>query len=79
MGFWQKYGVSNSSWIRMICAPSAAAWRTSFSALAIFAALSQEQAIWVAATVTIRDMKHLVGALEKVICSRQRPVTVPWR
>ncbi|GAD61007.1 hypothetical protein PA6_003_01360 [Aquipseudomonas alcaligenes NBRC 14159] len=46
----------------MICAPWAAAARTSFSALAILAALSQEQAIWVAATVTIRDMEHLAGA-----------------
>src|SRR5690606_36924145 len=41
-------------------APLAAAWRTSFSALAILAARSQEQAIWVAATVTMRDMEHLV-------------------
>ncbi|MNC79729.1 hypothetical protein D3C75_1322910 [compost metagenome] len=56
MGFWQKYGVSNSSWRRMICAPCAAARRTSFSALAMLADRSQEQAIWVAATVTMRDM-----------------------
>ncbi len=57
LGFWQKYGVSNSSWIRMICAPLAAASRTSLSALAMLAWRSQEQAIWVAATVTTRDME----------------------
>ncbi|MFF6514635.1 hypothetical protein ACET47_27205 [Pseudomonas aeruginosa] len=44
----------------MICAPLAAAWRTSFSARAMFAGRSQEQAIWVAATVTLRVMEHLV-------------------
>ena len=32
----QKYGVSNSSWIRMICAPCFAASRTSRSAVAMF-------------------------------------------
>ncbi|MFD2406847.1 hypothetical protein ACFSVK_15765 [Azorhizophilus paspali] len=40
----------------MTCAPLAAASRTSRSALAMLAARSQEQAIWVAATVTMRDM-----------------------
>src|SRR5476649_1077083 len=60
-GFWQKYGASNSSWIRMICAPLAAASRTSLSAVSRLASRSQEQAIWVAATVTIRLMNHLLG------------------
>ena len=50
----QKYGVSNNSWIRMICAPCFAAWRTSFSALAMFASTSQPQANCVAATTTSR-------------------------
>src|SRR5690606_1162238 len=40
----------------MICAPCAAAWRTSCSALAILAWRSQLQLIWVAATVTRRGM-----------------------
>src|SRR5690606_7665342 len=56
LGFWQKYGVSNSSWIRITWAPLAAASRTSVSALAMFAWQSQEHAIWVAATVTVRVM-----------------------
>src|SRR5690554_695244 len=45
----------------MICAPCAAAWRTSCSALAILAWRSQLQLIWVAATVTRRGMAFSGG------------------
>src|SRR5450432_2187534 len=50
----QKYGVSNSSGSRMICAPRPAASRTSASPRAMLAAASQPQDIWMAATVTGR-------------------------
>jgi len=50
----QKYGVSNNSWIRMICAPCCAAWRTSRSAVAMLASISQPHANCIAATVTSR-------------------------
>src|SRR5690606_26617601 len=56
LGIWQKYGVSNNSWIRMICEPLAAAWRTSCSALAILAWRAQLQLIWRAAAGTRRRM-----------------------
>src|SRR5690554_1361177 len=45
----------------MICAPCAAAWRTSCSALAILAWRSQLLLIWVAATVTRRGMAFSDG------------------
>src|ERR1700719_3514379 len=54
----QKYGVSNSSGRRMTCAPRAAAWRTSCSALAILSPMSQSHAIWMAATVTGRGVRR---------------------
>ena len=54
----QKYGVSNNSGSRMICAPRAAASRTSFSALAMLPARSQSQRICVAATVTWRGPRR---------------------
>jgi hypothetical protein len=50
----QKYGVSNNSWIRMICAPRFAASRTSRSAVAMLRSTSQLQANCMAATVTSR-------------------------
>src|SRR6185437_289890 len=50
----QKYGVSNSSGSRMICAPRAAASRTSCSAFVMFAAASQPHDIWIVARVTGR-------------------------
>src|SRR5689334_10906961 len=55
----QKYGVSNSSWSRMICAPWSAALRARRSARAMLASTSHSHAIWVAATVT-RRVKLLV-------------------
>src|ERR1700682_1316673 len=54
----QKYGVSNSSGRRMTCAPRAAAWRTSCSALAMLSSVSQSHAIWMAATVTGRGVRR---------------------
>ena len=48
----QKYGDSNSSWIRITFAPRPAASRISRSALAMLASRSVPQAICVAATVT---------------------------
>src|SRR5246127_3495559 len=55
----QKYGVSNSSGSRMICAPLEAAWRTRRSARAMLPSMSQSHAICTAATDTGR------GALRK--------------
>src|SRR5689334_3528985 len=55
----QKYGVSNSSWSRMICVPWSAALRARRSARAMLASTSHSHAIWVAATVT-RRVKLLV-------------------
>src|SRR5947208_4837289 len=60
----QKYGVSNSSGSRMICAPRAAAWRTRRSARATLPSMSQSHAICTAATDTGR------GALRKCRGSR---------
>src|SRR5882724_7794847 len=53
----QKYGASNNSGSRMICAPRAAASRTSLCALAMLPAASQSQDIWMAATVTWRGLR----------------------
>ena len=53
----QKYGVSNSSWMRMICAPRFAASRTSRSAVAMLRSMSQPQANCMAATVTLRSVR----------------------
>src|SRR6202047_3303123 len=54
----QKYGASNNSGSRMICAPRAAASRTSLCAFAILPAASQSQDIWMAATVTWRGLRR---------------------
>src|SRR6266850_2664420 len=54
----QKYGASNNSGRRMICAPRAAAARTSWCAFAILPAASQSQDIWMAATVTWRGLRR---------------------
>src|SRR3954454_20180475 len=54
----QKYGASNNSGSRMICAPRPAASRTSFSALAMLPATFQSQDICVAATVTWRGLRR---------------------
>src|SRR5882757_5185072 len=54
----QKYGASNNSGSRMICAPRAAASRTNFSAFAILPSASQSHDIWVAATVTWRGLRR---------------------
>src|SRR5882672_2485162 len=42
----------------MTCAPRAAAWRTSCSALAMLSSVSQPHAIWMAATVTGRGVRR---------------------
>src|ERR1700730_3161147 len=54
----QKYGASNNSGSRMICAPRAAASRTSLCAFVILPAASQSQDIWMAATVTWRGLRR---------------------
>src|SRR5882724_8234558 len=54
----QKYGASNNSGSRMICAPRAAASRTSLSAFAMLPAVSQPQDIWMPATVTWRGARR---------------------